>query len=75
MKIKLWCYTCVIFKVRTVEYKRENFIHLNNINVATTYNTHERLFFYVVPIAIQALVQKLHKAGRPLVVEVGRQSN
>jgi hypothetical protein len=30
--------------------------------------------FYVVPIAIQAFVQTLHKPDDPLVIEVGRQS-
>jgi hypothetical protein len=32
------------------------------------------IFLYVVPIAIQAFVQTLHKLADPLVIEVGRQS-
>jgi hypothetical protein len=32
------------------------------------------LFFYVVPIAIQAFVQACHKLDDPLVIEVGSQS-
>jgi hypothetical protein len=36
--------------------------------------TYVCLYFYVVPIAIQAFVQMMHKFDKPLVIEVVRQS-